>query len=386
MMKRSLIIPSRRRKGYVMVTLAAAGFALMGAVGLAIDMGRLFATKTETQAYTDAAALAAALELDGGTTGITNAKTAVTKTNNTWNFNTKTMSTPTVEFATSASGPWSSNPSSPAGYTYARVVANVNAPLGFMPMVMPSAGRKYVQSVASKSIAGQVPITTFPRGLAPYTAVSTNTTGPRFGLTVGQQYSLQWPQYNGTRAGCNQGNPENCFNANPCAGDSKESAWAVAQNWGSNYNGYWGFSSNQDIKLSILDGLQTQPVYVGMNIAPILTNGNKAAQANILDQRVGQDEYNGNNDVSAYLTDPTHNGRRLLVVPIVNPEAPGTSPVLGFGEFMLISNGASSNYYMHESNGNSPFCAIYVGPYVLNSDNPGGATSGTGGYRVRLVE
>lgn len=369
-----------------MITMACAGFALMGAVGLSIDMGRLYAIKTETQAYTDAAALAAAMELDGKTTGITAAKGAVTKANNTWNFNTASISAPTVEFAQSASGPWSANPGSPSGYIYARVSASVSAPLAFMPVVMPAGSKKFKQNVSSRSVAGQIPITTFPRGLEPYTAISTNTTGPNFGMTAGEEYSMQWPQFNGTRQGCGQGNPEKCFNADPCDGDSKASMWAVAENWGSNNNGYWGFQSNADIKASILDGIQTKPVYVGMNIQPDLSNGNKAAQADVLDQRAQQDAYNGSNSVSDYLTSTDHNGRRLMVVPIVNPISATESIVLGFGQYLLYSNGNSSNYYKHDANGNDPFCAIYVGPYVLNANDPGGATSGSGAYRVRLTE
>ena len=369
-----------------MITMACTGFALMGAVGLSIDMGRLYAVRTEMQSYTDAAALAAALELDGGTTGIAAAKAAVTATNNSWNFNTKTVSTPTVEFAQNSTGPWASSPGSGSGYVYVRVTASVSAPLGFMPVVMPSKTRKFAQTVSSRSVAGQVAITSFPRGLEPYTAVSTNETGPNFGMVVGQEYSMQWPQFNGTRQGCNQGNPDKCFNADPCDGDSKDSMWAVAQNWGSENNGYWGYQSNQDIKLSILDGIQTTPVWVGMNIDPVLTNGNKAAQADVLDQRAQQDAYNGSNDVTSYLTSTEHNGRRLMVVPIVKPVSATESIVLGFGQYLLYTNGNSSNYYKHFANGNDAFCAVYVGPYVMNANDPGGANSGSGAYRVRLVE
>jgi hypothetical protein len=255
-----------------------------------------------------------------------------------------------------------------------------------MPVVMSKNSRKFNQTVNSRAVAGQIPITNFPRGLAPYTAVAQSTVGPRFGMTVGQEYSIQWPQFNGTRASCRQESPQNCFVKDPCNGDNNAAMWNVAQYWGSENNGYWGFNSNQDIKLSILDGQQTQPVWVGMNIDPILTNGNKAAQADVLDQRVSQDDYNGSNQVDDYLSNPAHNGRRLLVVPIVNPIADGSSIVVGFGEFLLYSNGNSSNYYKHDANGPDPFCAIYVGPYVLNGDNPGGADSGTGAYRVKLVE
>jgi len=379
-------VHTHRKQGYVLVTMACAGFALMGAVGLAIDMGRLYTVKTETQAYTDAAALAAAMQMDGTAAGITAAKAAVTNTNNTWGFNTKTMSTPTVEFATSSSGAYSSNPGSPAGYVYARVTVSVSAPLAFMPMVMKGT-KKYAQTVATRSVAGQVSITSFPVGLGPYTAISQgNPNGPYFGLTVGLQYDLQWPQFNGTRAGCNNGNPEKCFNSPPCAGDSKQALQAVTQYWGSNNNGYWGFSSNSDIKASVLDGKQTQPISVGDNIFPILSNGNKAAEATILDIRVAEDAYNTDNSGTNYNSSTTHNGRRLMVVPVLNPTSTTVTSVLGFGVFLLLSNGTDSNYYAHTTNGNDPFCAIYLGPYVMNSDNPGGATSGSGAYRVKLTE
>ena len=379
--------PSGRKSGYVLVTMAAAGFALMGAVGLAIDMGRLYTVKTESQAFTDAAALAAAIQLDGTSAGITAAKAAVTKTNNTWGFNTKTMSTPTVEFSTSSSGTYSTNPGNPAGYIYARVTVSVSAPLAFMPIVM-TGTKKYTQTVATRSVAGQISISNFPVGLGPYSAIGQGSmSGPNFGLVVGEQYSIQWPQFNGTRAGCNPGNPEKCFNSPPCAGDSKQAMQAVTQYWGSNNNGYWGFSSNADIKASVLDGLQTQPIAVGDNIYPILSNGNKAAEAAVLDLRVTQDAYYADNSVSNYVASTTHNGRRLMVVPILNPTDSTTTTVLGFGEFLLLSDGTTdSNYYQHETNGNDPFCAIYVGPYVLNADDPGGATSGTGAYRVKLTE
>ena len=105
-----------------------------------------------------------------------------------------------------------------------------------------------------------------------------------------------------------------------------------------------------------------------------------------LTERVQQDAYNGSNDISQYFSSADHNGRRLMVVPIVNPTSTSVSSVSGFGEFLLITNGNSSNFYKHDANGNDPFCAIYVGPYLMNADDPGGATSGSGAYRVKLTE
>ena len=86
------------RAGYHGVT----AIALMGALGLAVDLGRVFIAKNETQAFCDAAALAAALALDGTSTGITSAQAAVTSSTNQWNFGTTAVSSPTVVFATAS--------------------------------------------------------------------------------------------------------------------------------------------------------------------------------------------------------------------------------------------------------------------------------------------
>src|SRR5258708_24837586 len=88
--------------GYVLVTMAIAAFALIGVMGVSVDIGRMFIAKNATQAYSDAAPLAASLHLDGTTAGITRAQTSVTTPTNTWNFNTTTISNPSVTFAVSS--------------------------------------------------------------------------------------------------------------------------------------------------------------------------------------------------------------------------------------------------------------------------------------------
>ncbi|HTD43841.1 MAG TPA: pilus assembly protein TadG-related protein, partial [Bryobacteraceae bacterium] len=59
----------QKQSGFVLITMAAACIAMLGALGLAVDMGRIFIAKSETQAYVDAQAIAAALQLDGTSTG-----------------------------------------------------------------------------------------------------------------------------------------------------------------------------------------------------------------------------------------------------------------------------------------------------------------------------
>ena len=64
MKRRSLTL--HRQKGAVMILVGIAGAVLIGFLGLVVDLGRLFVTKTELQSGMDACSLAAAAELRPG--------------------------------------------------------------------------------------------------------------------------------------------------------------------------------------------------------------------------------------------------------------------------------------------------------------------------------
>ena len=371
-----------RKRGFVLVTMAISAIALIGMLGLAVDVGRMFIAKNETQNYCDSAALAAALALDGTTTGITAAQNAVTNSANAWNLNTTTVKNPTVTFATSLSGPFLANPSPAAGYNVARVSATVAMQLYFIPVLVAQS----TTNVASSATAAQVALTSIPRGLAPYSSVSTNTTGPNFGMIVGNSYDIHWPQFNSHRSGCDPSTPDACFNSHPCAGDTGASMTAVVANWGDSNSGFWGSNSNSVITQEVLDLIQIQQLAVGTNIDPILTNGTKQSEAKILDQRVSQD-VNTTADITVadYLAG-AHNGQRLLAVPVVDPTDPNTTTVIGYGVFLLMANGpGTSTYYKDKTDGNDPYCALYAGTLNVGSTGPG--TGGTtGGSQVKLVQ
>jgi len=383
MHRKSIAVAGRRNgreRGFVLVTMVVAAIALIGVLGLAVDLGHMFISKNETQAYCDSAALAAALALDGTTSGIANAKTAVTNSTNAWNFSTASVSSPTVTFATALAGPWQSNPNPAAGYSFVRVNATVPMQLYFIPVLV----AQTVANVNSIATAAQVDLTSIPVGLAPYTAVSTNTTGPNFGLVVGGSYDLHWPQFNSHRVNCDPTTPDFCFNRPPCTDDSAASRTAVVANWGDSNSGFWGSNSNAVIEQEVLNLIQIQGVAVGDNIAPILTNGTKQSEASILDQRASEDVDTTDNTVTSYLA-AAHNGRRLLAVPVVDPINPTTTSVIGYGVFLLQADGQPSNYYKSNSTGNEPYCAIYAGTYNIGSPNPG-VGGATGGSRVKLVQ
>ena len=362
--------------------MAVATAGVLAAAGLAVDLGRVFVAKNELQTYCDSAALAAASTLDGTSAGISRATNTLSSSANKWNFGTAGIGGATAAFATAATGPWVSSPNPATGYAYVQVSASVSVPLYFLSL----ATGHNTFSVNASGAAGQVPVTSLSRGLAPYTAVSTNTTGPTFGLVVGNAYDIHWPTYNGNRSGCNSTNPSNCFNSAPCSGDSSNSMWAVASNWGSQYHGYWGSNSASQIASAVMDDIQLEPISTGENLDPLLTPGNKQSEADVLDQRVSEDTDTSDNTPSSYLANGNHNGRRLFPVVIADPVDPTHTNVIGFGVFLLLSNGSSSDYYKKNGNGNSPYCALYVGPYNIGGSGPGAAAGSTGATWVRLVE
>src|ERR1051325_2087960 len=154
-----------RQRGFVLIVMTASAIALVAAMGLAIDLGHIFIVKNETQAYVDAAALAAALQMDGTTAGITRAGNAATNMSAAWNFSSTTLSAPTVEYGATATGTWYSaaNVPDPAVISFVRVTKTVAPNIYFVPVVMTNP--VYTQNVQSQGIAGQIPFaanTTIP--------------------------------------------------------------------------------------------------------------------------------------------------------------------------------------------------------------------------------
>ena len=107
----------RRRKGErgnVMIMTAILAVGLVLAVGLCIDGARIYMTRAELQNAADAAALAGARELNGGTGGLTDAvaaaQAAALQANkyglNRTGGNAPAVTISTVEFAASLNGPW----------------------------------------------------------------------------------------------------------------------------------------------------------------------------------------------------------------------------------------------------------------------------------------
>ncbi len=421
-----------RQSGFVLIIMTASAIAMVGALGLAVDMGRVFIIKNETQHFCDSAALAAALQLDGTSAGVTSANSTATSLADNWNFGTTTVGSPTIEYATTSSGTWTNAPPNPpTNYIYVRVKSSVSVPMYFLPVVMTT--KVYTQTVNSQAIAGQVPVDTLNTGLSPYSAIAQDNTVSTYGLVKGQEYMIQQAHCcqtggNGNNA-CGPpggpGSPINCFNGTICNDDSDKALWQVEQIWSASLSGYWGYTSNSLIRAAILDLIQLQPVSVcpwatfstnmtscaaKTNIQPVLSSGQKQQQGIDLDVRANEDAYNltvagsGNGNGKKHPTvdaaatwanyqtaqaNGTTNGRRLLTAPVVWPVTSTVqTTVVSYGLFLLETNvysgTGSSTYYQTAGGGNDSFCAIYAGPPVLGGKKSGGSSS-PGAFEVKLV-
>jgi uncharacterized membrane protein len=112
---------------------------LIGVTGMAIDIGRMYITKGEAQHFADAAAIAGALKLDGTTSGITSAKSAVSSCPLRYGFGQTafTSSNITTSFATSSGGTYTTSPPDPpTNYNYVKVLAQVNLSMTLMRLLI----------------------------------------------------------------------------------------------------------------------------------------------------------------------------------------------------------------------------------------------------------
>jgi Flp pilus assembly protein TadG len=351
--------------------MAVMAVVLFGAIGASVDFGRVFIAKHEAQIYTDSAALAAALQLDGTSEGSVDAVEVVTNSTNSWNLGTQAFSgttgSHTVMFATSAAGPWSLQsalPNPPTGYKYVRVTASVTVPLFFLGAVVPATS----QTVNATSLAGQAGtasggtvsgtsgMTKIAEGAFPFTPRAFDANDPTVGFTVDQQYTIRYPA-SGTSA---------------CAGDPGRSKDKQDR-------GYWGDNSANIIEKRIVDDYQSGAVaIIGQDIN--LAGGAKTTESTYLDERSNQDPDQTSMTYADYKTRGTGNGRRLVVMPITDYDIdPNEGIALGFATFLLLPSGN----YGHT--GNSSWCAVYVGPGTMNQPM-GGASTTAGAYRVGLIQ
>ena len=334
---------------------------MVGMLGLVFDLGRSFIAKNEAQAFTDAAALAAAVQLNGYSSGLTNAGNAVTAMRNAhkWQFNTKPFSTVTVEFGVTGTD-WTTAPSSPTGVKYARVTTLSNSVTMYF---LAAAGTAQSMNVAAMSVAGGLMPTTFGQGVSPFGPLARpGAPGPNFGYSPTDELTLVWPS-----------NINGYVNINKlCAADRNQAAVDAVNLGTTSDRGFIQDTSASAIASAIVDDHMDYTVTLG--VALERTGGVKSHDTHqALDARVAQDSDPHTNNYAAYIAN--HDGsplRRVLIVPILN-QAEDPSRVLGFVKVFLPPNQSNSPNFSK--------CAFYIGP----ADDPGSNT-GSGANIVRLLQ
>lgn len=202
-MRRIPLQPPRRQaqRGVVAIVVGLSLAVLIGFVGLALDGGRLYLTKTELQNAADSCALAASYELTGAPSisaaAFTSAEAAGIKlaTSNRVGFQGAdiTGGMVTVTFSNSlAGGAWSPADAAAGNSKYVRCTIQRN---GIMPWFMQvlGIGAQTVSSFATATLAPSQSNCAVPMALC----VLPGGTAPDFGYVVGNWYGMDFSQNGG---------------------------------------------------------------------------------------------------------------------------------------------------------------------------------------------
>ncbi len=384
-----------RRNGFVLLAVAGCLLCLIGFVGLCVDLGRLYISKNELQAYSDAAALAANQELDGTDEGIVRARSIASNYPNRWNFDTADVVSTEVTFATSPTGVYTPTPPSPPkNFKYTRVQANGALPMYFMSVFYGARGQSFPAaflltfrvsnaSVGADSQAGQVKATRFKDNLLPYSPDAHLDPGrppvfnpgssvpDPFNYVKGKQYTLRWPPPG------QRDKP-----ANWCPGD-RDAAFVSPDP--SSERGFIdigkipGSGGSSYIRRAIISNVQTHPLQLGEAVEHV--SGNRGVESEALRERVAQDTDDYSATWAAYSANRAGdkrvgNGRRLVFVPVNNPY--DGDRIVDFAAFFLPVQSEICGDSMV-----APCCAEYVGAGLFFGRQP--ATEEVGVYFTRLL-
>lgn len=143
----------RSRNGFVLIVTSIALTILLALAVLGVDIGRMYVIRAELQSFTDAAALSAAIELDGTDSGLANARTGATRLASgphamQWDLGTRPITNIATSFAQGTAGPdsktWQEQPKQAGDIRFVRVVASEPAPVIFL---------RIFQSLTSTTVA-----------------------------------------------------------------------------------------------------------------------------------------------------------------------------------------------------------------------------------------
>jgi Putative Flp pilus-assembly TadE/G-like len=175
----------RRSSGFVLLLMVVSMGVLLGAIGLALDLGRLYLIRSEAQTFADMAALSAARELDGSHAGVDRAREVVAHSPQRWDFGVKTFPGVGIEFSPDSKA-WRPIPALPGDVHFVRVTAETGpVDLLFLPFVV---GRQ-ATVVRARAVARK---DTEPAAaeMLPFAPAAKNPDDANFGFRIGERISL----------------------------------------------------------------------------------------------------------------------------------------------------------------------------------------------------
>ncbi len=358
----------RRSRGVALLLIAVFSIVMLGMIGLATDLGRAYLIRNELQAFADAAAAAAAYELDGTSAGLSRANSVAASgpvtggaPSNRYNFTLKPVAKVTVGFSAARTG-FEPLGSAPLNSRFVRVTAHGDSEVYFLPILgnVPS-----LLPLEARAVAGQGVQNTIGAGSDPFSPDAHDPSGPDFGFTKGAQYTLKWPPPG------QRGKP-----GNTCAGDA-----GYAPPNSSSERGYIDVGQG-DGNSALHEAIVNRQYYltyqylVGSTVNWV--QGNKNVEP-AMQERFNQDTDTTAATYGAY----AGNGRRILIVPVNDGGDP--AKVAGFAAFFMPPGVCGPKNI-------SPCCGEYIGAAVIGSRYPGpgggvsGPGSGAGLYAVKLFE
>ena len=377
--------------GFTIPVVATSLTVMLGILGLAEDMGRMFVIRSELQAFSDAAALAAVVQMDGTRTGIQAANTLAGSgpgagtTGNAVNFSTQTVANVSVGYGAAFNGTYDAYATAvgPASNTYrfVRVTATAAVTMYFLG-VLP--GIATTQTLSATATAGQLPGSSVTSGgLEPFIPDAHDITDHKnFGFTPDQRYTLKWGSGNGNGKENGNGNWTNCPGDSgfspPENSPSAHGFVDVGQGSGSS-------QLNQAIEYGGYPNASSTPASVSPGTVLISNPGNHGASAvQALSVRSAQDSDQTSTSWEAYKSASIGNYRRVVTVPVGDPAswsdngANAGVTVIGFANFLLDPANTISG-------SSGPICATYIGPGNLTGVGAGG-TDGSSVYTNRLYQ
>jgi Flp pilus assembly protein TadG len=348
MSKIRIVPPRSSERGSTMIMTAILMLGLLMCVGLCIDISRLYMTHTELKNAADAAALAAARELNSGTSGIDNAVTRANAIVNNYGLNPTAVTILAVEFAVNLNGTYvnaATARNAPTNIRFVRVTtAAVSTTMLFSSAALGGSLSNTGQSVAGMSVGLNTICDFFPVAVAltdinpaPNTTMTlTFTQGTNNSATlVDKNYIvLEVPDINGN------GSPETAV--------LSAGLTSICQKLNVNVPFHMTPSANQNNgPRQITDGINTRFNIYANGYGNALVPSTYPPDSNV-QENITFDQYNNKTAVTPPNPNaPGKDQRRILIVPIV---APGTytgtpvgAPTLKFGAFFLKSQSTVSN-------------------------------------------